>query len=217
MSEFLIMLLPTGLLVGKILIQVLLGVWVYQDAKEDPNRFFYFFITCLVPGCFGCLVYLLIRDKSKKMNLFIPKLIFTLLVIACILVAAVFIANWKAQTNQINPFNSTSLSENETAHLKQPQQGRVNEEVKADGNQTVLTFNNSSGRTRYVYQAKKEGKLNVLKKQTQGMADVKVYSNGQEIASNVENTTIMVEKEKEYVFIANSDNFTGTVELNIVS
>ena len=44
------------------IIGILIAVWVYKDAKKRDMNAAVWLLICLVTGCIGCIVYLVVRD-----------------------------------------------------------------------------------------------------------------------------------------------------------
>ncbi|MHA2036327.1 MAG: hypothetical protein ACW972_04530 [Promethearchaeota archaeon] len=44
------------------IVAILIAVWVYKDAKKRDMNAAVWLLICLVTGCIGCIIYLVVRD-----------------------------------------------------------------------------------------------------------------------------------------------------------
>lgn len=213
MKLILALFFPWMLLLGASLTQFLFALWVYQDAKDNPNRFFYALITFIVPGYMGLLAYLFFRDQQRKMSMTIPKIIAAMFLGMVILVALLFFINILPQQTMFLQANHLPAQQEQTStHFKQNE--GMTEEKKANGD-ISLHFNRVSGRRRYQYIVTNGGEIKIDTVGKHGDIQCKLYENGEEVADGPQIKNISVSQGKEYILIANCDEFSGTVNIEV--
>lgn len=44
------------------IINILIGIWIYKDAKKRDMNAAVWLLIVLLTGCIGCIIYLVVRD-----------------------------------------------------------------------------------------------------------------------------------------------------------
>ena len=55
------MIIIVSIIVGFI-INLLIGIWIYKDAKKRDMNAAVWLLIVLLTGCIGCIIYLVVRD-----------------------------------------------------------------------------------------------------------------------------------------------------------
>lgn len=56
------MIIILALVVTWFIIAILVGIWVYKDAKKRDMNAAVWLLIVLLTGCIGCIIYLIVRD-----------------------------------------------------------------------------------------------------------------------------------------------------------